>query len=52
MKDPNPFLRRLSARRFLARFAILFERLWPALWPPLGVAGRKGAQQVDVDAKK
>ena len=39
MKDPNPFLRRLSARRFLARFAILFERLWPALWPPLGVAG-------------
>jgi uncharacterized protein (TIGR02302 family) len=32
-------LRRLSGRRALARFAILFERIWPALWPPLGVAG-------------
>ncbi len=37
--DPGQVLRRLAARRTLARLAILFERLWPALWPPLGVVG-------------
>ncbi len=39
MTDPAPPLRRLAARRLLARAAILFEALWPALWPPLAVVG-------------
>ncbi|HET6307775.1 MAG TPA: DUF4175 family protein [Rhodopila sp.] len=39
MIDPAPLLRRLAARRLLARAAILFEAVWPALWPPLGIAG-------------
>jgi uncharacterized protein (TIGR02302 family) len=34
-----PALRRLSARRRLARAALAWERLWPAIWPPLGVLG-------------
>jgi uncharacterized protein (TIGR02302 family) len=39
MIDPAPLIRRLAARRLLARAAILFEALWPAFWPPLAVIG-------------
>ncbi len=39
MTDPAPWLRRLAARRALARQALLFEQLWPAIWPAVGVAG-------------
>ena len=39
MTEPVPPLRRLAARRLLARASILFEALWPALWPPLAVVG-------------
>lgn len=39
MTDPAPWLRRLAARRVLARLALLFEQIWPAIWPATGVAG-------------
>ena len=39
MSTPGGWLKQLTVRRTLARFAILFERIWPAVWPPLGVAG-------------
>ncbi|HTT78904.1 MAG TPA: DUF4175 family protein, partial [Stellaceae bacterium] len=39
MSDDPPPLRRLGARLFLARAALLWERIWPAAWPALGVLG-------------
>jgi uncharacterized protein (TIGR02302 family) len=39
MNDPATLLRRLAARRLLARAVILFEALWQALWPTAAAVG-------------